>query len=352
MVNDLLRTRLTSEAAKTRLSQLLSSMREVFWIAPADPRDGLIVNPAYEKVFGLDAEDLKERRWAWLSAVAHEDRGKLLEMIRKARAGEDVEDTEVRIRHKDGSRRWLQCRISLLEDPDLGPGAVMGLAMDVTQRKQLQNRLLDVAEHERQRIGMELHDDLCQRLAGLRLKAGVLASAMSPHDNIPSELASQVAEELTEAMGIARLFARGLAPVHLDRLGLDPALRDLAETLKKTFGVECRLILPKHRMGFNSDTSAHVFRVIQELAMNAAKHSQPDWIEIQIRDWDGVSDVTVTHNGSAFDPDGSETKGMGLHLLQQRLDVLGTSLRRGKRTQKDGEPLVTASFELESPQPL
>ena len=140
--------------------------------------------------------------------------------------------------------------------------------------------------------------------------------------------------------------------MHLDRSGLEPALRDLCETMMKTFGVECRLSLPRRRLTFNSDISAHVFRVIQELVTNAAKHSLPEWIEIQLAESDGTSTVLVTHNGTPFSVTGVDTKGMGLHLMQQRLDVLGASLRRGKKKLQDGSIVVFSSFELESPQTL
>lgn len=338
---------LTSEGAQTRLTQLLATMREIFWIAPADPVLELMVNSAYERVFGYGLDELKRRRWAWLRSVAKENRRKVLRSIRDARLGKDIEDVEVWILNKDGSRRWLQCRIAVMDDPKLGPGAVMGLALDVTTRKLLQNRLLGVAEEERQRVGMELHDDLCQRLAGLRLKVGVLTGGLNTSESKSAELAKRVAEELSEAVNIARLFAKGLAPVQMDRLGLGQALRDLCETVERTFSIPCTLRMEEALRDPPPEASMYVFRAIQELAVNAAKHSVPEWIEIEVKENRERLLVSVNHNGAVFNPSGKESTGSGLHFLQQRLDALGTSLRRGKRRMADGTEIVTASFEIE-----
>lgn len=345
---DIKQSILTSEAAQARLTQLLATMREVFWIAPLNGSEGLLVNPAYERVFGYQVDELSRRRWVWLRSVSKEDRRKILKCIRNSRNGGEQDDVEIRIRHRDNSRRWLLCRITPIHDPEMGAGAVMGLALDITQRKLLQNRLLGVAEQERQRIGMELHDDLCQRLAGLRLKVGVLTNSLQSSDSKTADLARRVAEELSEAVGIARLFARGLAPVELDRLGLSQAMKDLAETVEKTFGIACLLDLPETFRDLPSEISTHVFRAIQELAANAAKHSSPDWIQITLVEKGDRLMVNVSHNGSSFIPNEVESNGgLGLHFLQQRLDALGTSLRRGKKVSTDGKEIVTAVFEIE-----
>ena len=91
----------------------------------------------------------------------------------------------------------------------------------------------------------------------------------------------------------------------------------------------------------------YLFRAIQELAVNAAKHSVPKWIEIHLKENRGRLLVSVNHDGAAFHTSGKESTGSGLHFLQQRLDALGTSLRRGKRRMADGSEIMTASFEIE-----
>ena len=221
----------------------------------------------------------------------------------------------------------------------------MALISEVTMRKELQSRLLDVAEKERQQVGMEIHDDLCQRLAGVRLKAGVLANSLKSSGLPAAQVAAVVASELGEATQISRMFANGLAPVQIDRTGIGPSLEKLAQTIERTFDKPCRVEVPEEFVLEGQEEGIHVFRIAQELLHNAAKHANPSrlWVKIQVRA--GRLRLEVGHDGSAFVPDGSHSEGMGLYMMQQRLDALGATLRRFSRTQ-DGQIVQLAVCEV------
>jgi PAS domain S-box-containing protein len=322
--------RLTHDRLKRseqRLRQIAATMRDVFWLAPVEKESKAFVNEAYAPVFGRKITRLGKSRWDWLHAIVREDRRRCLEMLRTLRQGGPRQEIEVRVTTTEGNLRWVRCRGFAVPGPYEGDDcAVAGIAMDVSERKTLERRLLDTAENERRRIGMDLHDDLCQRLAAALMKTGVLQSALARAGGSQEPLASELAKDLSEATGIARGFARGLAPVGVEALGITAALTDLADFITHGFKIPCRVECSASDTDLTGESATHIFRVAQELATNAAKHSAASWIEISFDMTAQEARLLITHNGQPYKPTTTAVEGMGMHLVRQRLDALGASL--------------------------
>ena len=72
-----------------------------------------------------------------------------------------------------------------------------------------------------------------------------------------------------------------------------------------------------------------LFRVAQELVINACKHSKPRVIDIAVRMEGAEVVLCVIHDGSAFAKEAAaEGHGMGLHLISQRLRTLSATLEQ------------------------
>ena len=312
--------------SEQRLRQIAATMRDVFWLAPAEHSLAPYVNEAYPSVLGRPAASLANRRWDWLRAIAREDRPRCLEMLRSLRKGGPPQEIEVRAVTPEGPFRWVRCRGFTVPGASGPDRAVAGIAMDVSERKMLERRLLDTAEKERRRIGMDLHDDLCQRLAAALMKTGILQSALARIGSPQEALTNELAGDLAEATGIARGFARGLAPVGIEALGITASLSDLADFITRGFKVPCRVECSASDAALTGETATHIFRVAQELATNAAKHARPSWIEISFERAGDQARLVITHDGLTYRPTSEESEGMGMHLVRQRLDALGASL--------------------------
>ena len=182
-------------------------------------------------------------------------------------------------------------------------------------------RLVEAAEGERRRIGADLHDDVCQRLSAAQLKAGVLESALRRNQHAQASLAGSVADELAKATRVARGFAHGLAPMLVQKGRLPEALHQLAATISDSFALrcECACELGGNVLGVWVDT--HVYRVVQELATNAAKHAHPSFIDIIVKIIDAALTIRVTSDGQAWVR--SQGGGIGLELVAQRVRALG-----------------------------
>ena len=331
-----------------RFSKIASNMGDVFWVAPPHAAEQIYVNKAYESLFGRNALQLKKRRWDWLHSVLKQDRGTALKMLRSLRSTAD--EAEVEIRLQTGNKiEWLRCRgFSTVRNPDQsGVLLVAGMASVITAEKERAKLQIEAAENERRRIGQDLHDDICQRLAAAQLKSGVLGGSLKREGHPQAALAAGVALELAEASELTRGYARGLAPVAVGPQDLPDALDDLRRFLERAFCVSCRVSCEDFSEVLKTEQAALVFRIAQELATNAAKHGSAKWIDISLmHDGDSLR-LEVANDGVCFTPAaGSRKKGMGLFMLQQRADALGANLTYQPRDVAEGGTLAVCEMPL------
>ena len=199
----------------------------------------------------------------------------------------------------------------------------------VTKLRKAENMVLDAAEQERRKIGRDLHDDLCQRLSATKMKAEVVQGMVHERDGKIACLAGQVAEELSESTVIARSMAWGLAPVGIENHGLKDALENVLRFADKSYNVRGSLDYADVSSSLTGSSQELVFRIAQELVINACKHSRPNVISITLRMEETHVVLSVIHDGSPFAGEAAtEGHGMGLHLMGQRLRTLSATLER------------------------
>lgn len=307
--------------------QFAERMRDVLWIAPAVGHGAPMVNSAFKLLWMFDPTLLRKNRWGWLRRVASDDRPRVLHYLASLRHNPEGAELEFRLALPDGRTRWLQCRGFRLDSSEGNRAGVGGIAIDVTERREVARKLVEAAESERRRIGVDLHDDVCQSLAAARLKCGVLETLLKEEKSPHAELAGSMVAEISKATDTAKSFARGIAPVALNVGNFGPALGQMARQIEKTFGLKCTANCTVAESWMVEPLATHVFRMAQELAVNAAKHGHGRWVSIRIKPLHGAAPATarleVDNDGVSFDGETTVGEGMGLHLVKQRAEVLG-----------------------------
>ncbi len=201
-----------------------------------------------------------------------------------------------------------------------------GFAEAVEQLRETEARLMEASEAERRRIGRDIHDDVCQRISAAQLKSGVLSSLLAREKSAHSNLAEEVASELHDAAAITRGFSHGLAPVWVEREGLGAALSELCEQVTRTYGIPCDIASDLGAAPLAVWVQTHVFRIIQELVVNAAKHAGPAHIEARVTLADQRLTIEVENDGAPFEAGVEAGKGLGMQFLRQRARALGGHL--------------------------
>ncbi len=121
------------------LRLITTAIADVFWMATPDFSEIVFVSPSYEMLWGRSTESLYRSPHSWAEAIHPEDRPRIVAAFHQ-HLGAEVE-TEYRILRPDGSLRWIHDRGFPVYDEAGRLFRVAGIAVDITERKQMEASL-------------------------------------------------------------------------------------------------------------------------------------------------------------------------------------------------------------------
>ena len=196
---------------------------------------------------------------------------------------------------------------------------------DITERRRLEQEVLEILGAEQRRIGQDLHDGLCQHLTGTEFRAAVVAEQLATVPEAQREIA-KIGELIREGARQARMLSRGLSPVSLEAEGLMVALKELTESSGDLFGNSCRFQCTTPVAVPDNVVATHLYRIAQEAISNAARHGRAKSIVVALdRTIDGTQ-LSIRDDGSGFRVSPSRAGGMGLHIMRYRAELIGATL--------------------------
>jgi len=281
-------------------------------------------NGGAEMVFGYSAREMTGKH---ISVLIPDDRkDEEPGILEKIRRGESVEHYETIRRRKDGKLIDISVTVSPIRDKE---GKIIGaskVARDITERKHLEKEITEISNREQQRIGQDLHDGLCQELAGIEMMCQVLGQKLAAKSKAESRQVGEIAQHIREAITHTRKLARGLSPVELEANGLTSALQELSLHVQKMFHIECRLECSGQVLIRNNVFATHLYRIVQEAVNNAIKHGRARRILISLKPAGDRCALTITDDGLGFTKETKKSGGMGLHIMKYRAGVVNAAL--------------------------
>jgi two-component system, LuxR family, sensor kinase FixL len=240
-------------------------------------------------------------------------------------AGKEVRPPQVEVTCKDGSLRRVEFIGTLLGD------RLLIAANDVTERERLEKQILEISDQERERIGQDLHDGLCQLLSGIKFKTTLLEQKLQLKAPAEALDARSLEGLLNSAIEQARNIARGLHPVDLEARGLMSALQELAASVADVYGVSCSCRFRHAVLVHDHLVATHLYRIAQEAINNALKHGRANRITVHLSGQDNRLVLTIRDDGTGFPARPTRKNGMGLHLMNYRARAIGGSIEIGSR---------------------
>ena len=314
--------------------------------------DGYVTswNSGAEKLLGYSVEEALGRHISFVYPV--EDREFVEREVIGAVKAKGTHQVEVRRRTKAGALRFGQLSLTLLRDDTDSPIGIIGYSMDITDRKRVQEALLNsrnqlaalavrlesVREEERTRIALEVHDVLGQALTGLKLDVSWVRKRITESIE-PVQLAAVLArldsalELLDSTIQSVRDIATALRPGVLDEIGLAAAVEWQAREFHNRAGIACETNIWPDRIVVGPEQSTALFRILQEVLTNVARHAQATHVHIRLEESDEHVSLQVRDNGRGItDVEQSGPKAFGLLGMRLRaqqqggeFDIQGTS---------------------------
>lgn len=246
-----------------------------------------------------------------------------------ARAAPLSETTHVVVSHEDITQQMLS-----------------HMALDDAHRRlqALSKRVLSIQEEERRAISRELHDDVGQTLAALKIGLHRLGQS-----GVGGELLGECVSAADEALEKLRQLAQQLRPPQLDQLGLPAAVTWLGGVLQRASGVEIEV----EAAGFTRRPAPSLeiacYRIAQEAMNNAVRHGKARSVNAMLEMDDSLLRLSVSDNGGGFDADVArqralESGSLGIIGMEERAQLAGGRLRI--RSTPGAGTTVTALFPL------
>jgi two-component system sensor histidine kinase UhpB len=244
---------------------------------------------------------------------------------------------EYRFKVADDSYKEVSSRGYLLFNKEGKVSHIFGSTRDVTERKKLEKELAEqqlyqqklitettllAQEKERNEIGKELHDNINQILATVKL----YHSMMRTNKKDGTELLAKSTEYVNEAIEEIRKLSKSLVSPSLGNITLSQALRDLADEVNKTNGCQVKLkykMEEKERIG--SSKELMIYRVVQEQINNILKHSEAENATIDLSKKGNNLLLTISDDGVGFDTH-QRSAGIGVQNIRSRVEFYSGKL--------------------------
>jgi two-component system, cell cycle sensor histidine kinase and response regulator CckA len=258
-------------ASEERFREMAETIQDVFWAASPDLRRFLYVSPAYADIWQRPIDALYADAEEWLRSVEPADRSRL-ESVRKALQQGTAYRLDYRIRRPDGALKWIEERGYAICDSRGAVTRTLGVAADVTQRKELQEQLIQTQKIEA--IGLlagGVAHDFNNVLSVINGYAEMLLQSQ--------ELSPPVLEQLKQIYAAGRraatltrqllVFSRRQA-VNQQVIDLNGVIEDLIKMLGRLIGerVKIELDLARDLPRVNAD-SGMMEQIVMNLAVNA-----------------------------------------------------------------------------------
>jgi PAS domain S-box-containing protein len=307
--------------------------------------DIVLDNPACKRIWGDMIVSGGERRarskgcWhdsgkridpeGWASARAlsggQTSLNELIDIVSFDGQQKTIQNSAVPIRNAEGS---IVGAVVVNEDVTERVRAQKALRESADRLQNLSRRLLEVQEEERRHLSRELHDEFGQILATITLHLhaarGLAGDAARPRLDECTVLLRQAGEQV-------RSLALELRPTMLDTLGLEAALRWLAEQHQQRTG--CPVQVVGHLSGTppSPELAIACFRVAQEALTNVIRHAAAPHVWIELSQSESVLELVVRDDGVGFDmiltqDKAARRESLGLLGMRERVEILGGTL--------------------------
>jgi PAS domain S-box-containing protein len=268
---------------------------------------------------------------------------------------------EYRLHAGDGTPRDVEFRAVA----NVLPGLHLSIMRDVTERnharRETEARLRESheqlrrfsartrarREEDRTRLARELHDQLGQALAGIKIDLHWIGLHTGA-DREPGSVGAKVDATMRlvdDTIWRVRRLSSQLRPPVLDKLGLVAAIEWEVKEFERRAGIRTRVQSNAEHVALDPGRATAVFRMLQEALTNVATHAQATRITVTVREALGALGVSVSDNGRGIPCEQvGSVDSLGLLGMRERAELLGGSV--DVRSNHPRGTVVTVSIPL------
>lgn len=291
-------------------------------------------NRAAELVYGYTAAEAVGKPLSML--MLPRDLVQLMTNIDLIRQGKVVKVFETERVHKDRSRMILEIVLSPVKNDDGEIVGISTIARDLTAFKEAENairerdflkRLLAAQEEERNRIALDLHDEMGQQVTSLRFK--LKAAKASCEDEATCEAIDEMERIAQELDNSVDFIAWQLRPPSLAGVSLADAIQSYAMQWTRRTGINLEFLTRGLTdVHLRDEVEIALYRIVQESLNNTYKHAHAKNVQLLFEKRDGSISLIIEDDGKGFVPGDQDPRdGIGLRGISERASLIGGSAK-------------------------
>ena len=188
--------------------------------------------------------------------------------------------------------------------------------------------VVNTQEAERQRLSRQMHDGPAQALSNFIVQTEIASRMFEIDQSKAKEELERLKNSSMNTFQKIRSYIDELRPMMLDDLGLSVTLKRYLTNIKEQTGIEISSTMTGTDQKLGSFIENFIFRTIQDLIGNAVKHNIENAskvkIDVNLAIEPTIVKIVIKDNGKGFNTNTlEESGGLGLKLLQERIDMLG-----------------------------
>jgi len=272
----------------------------------------------------------------FLSCFPKERRLELSDHIQKAFSGKHI-NYEVPYPQPDGSVHWYYVRMFPITNIEKIRFGVMIAVSGITEKKIMEEQILHqkiqaqkmstrevlkAEERERNKIGQELHDNVNQILASIKLFLSMAKEGDATSNNELLNRSEKLIDNVIQE--IRKLSESQVTPLKKD--DLQELIQSLVDKLEYSTSIKIKFIYEVKDSVIDDDLRLNIYRIVQEQINNILRHADASRIHILVSTEEGFLHVSVDDNGKGFDPD-KKRKGIGILNMINRVESFNGELK-------------------------
>ncbi len=293
-------------------------------------------NQKFLDLLGYTEKELKKKTWAEMTHP--EDLAADVKLHNKLLAGKiNNYELDKRFFRKDGSTLYSHITVTCNRNSDGSPKHMLATLQDTTEKKKAEDalrksqedlrnlaaHLQSVREDERKSVAREIHDDVGQNLAALKMDMYMIEKKL-PSDQKPLIDRMKAMMELTDkSVQIVRKIHEELRPSILDVGGIVEATKSYKKEFEGKTGVRCELYIEPESIDLSEERTLAFFRILQESMTNVKLHAGATKVNVSIKEKNGKLELKVKDNGVGISEEHlTKSKSYGLMGIKERVDFL------------------------------
>jgi PAS domain S-box-containing protein len=268
--------------------------------------------------------------------ISGEDQTALRRLLKRpTKSGHKI---QMLLNARDGSQIPVQMSIRPLAQNSLGRATIGMVVTDMTevrrteaQLRALARRVVEVQEAERERVALELHDNITQLLCAIVFRSQALAGKLPARNGSSKRDAMKLHEMLVKTADEVQRISSNLGPRLLEHLGLLAVIRDASAEFANRTGVLVKMNCNQIPGRLPADIELTLYRILQEALRNVERHAHARHVTVRLKRQDALVQLVVNDDGIGFDVDHGNmrmgTRGLGLLGMRERASYVGGSVR-------------------------